>query len=197
MSVKTIGVLDIQGSKEEHFSALGRLKNVKAVLVKNVEDLEKVDALIIPGGESTTIGKLLRRFGLRDEIIKRGKSGMAIYGTCAGAILLAKKITGKENADSLGLMDIEVSRNAYGGQLDSFETEVKFNFGNYPRGQLLIPAVFIRAPKIISVGKGVEILARYGDEIVAAKQGNLFVTTFHPEMTEDKKVYEYFVRMIN
>lgn len=211
-----IGVLDIQGSVEEHFASLKKLglsrdcpgtesglrfgkgspgtvpglKGVEAVLVKKVSDLEGVCGLIIPGGESTTIGKLLRRFGLDLEIKKRFKSGrLAIWGTCAGAILIAKEIVGRETADSLQLMDITVERNAYGRQIDSFETTVMFD------GIGEIPAVFIRAPKIVRVGKGVRVLSKYEGEIVAARSGKLLATTFHPEMTEDARVHEYFKGM--
>ncbi len=189
-----IGILDIQGSVTEHLEMLNKIKNVEAVLVKKSEDLKEVKGLIIPGGESTTIGKLLRRFGLRDEIIKRVKKGMAVWGTCAGAILLAKKIVGKENADSLNLMDIVVERNAYGRQLDSFETQVEFDCGIGGFGYKC-PAIFIRAPKILKAEKSVEVLAKYKDEIIAAREKNMLATTFHPELTEDEKVHKYFVEM--
>ncbi|MFA6305464.1 MAG: pyridoxal 5'-phosphate synthase glutaminase subunit PdxT [Candidatus Gracilibacteria bacterium] len=196
-----IGVLDIQGSVEEHLECLKKLKNVEAVLVKKISDLNEIKGLIIPGGESTTIGKLLRRFGLGDEIIKRVKNGMAVWGTCAGAILLAKKIVGDrgekdENSkvEGLNLMDIAVERNAYGRQLDSFETQVEFDLGVGAFGYKC-PAVFIRAPKILEVGKGVEILAEYRGEIVAARQKNMLVTTFHPELTDSLEVHQYFAGM--
>lgn len=187
-----IGILDIQGSVEEHFAALQKLQKIsqkkstgkifEIILVKKKEDLTGLNALIMPGGESTTIGKLLRRFDLRNEIIKSVKRGMTLWGTCAGAILMAKKISGEQQADSLNLMDIEIERNAYGRQLDSFETEIYFKTKK-------IPAVFIRAPKIKSVGKDTEILAEYNNEIVAVRQGKMLVTTFHPEMTDDLTVY--------
>jgi len=203
-----IGVLDIQGSVEEHFEALKRLRDVglgsdrpglkvEPVLVKKASDLSGVRGLIIPGGESTTIGKLLRRFGLREEIIRRakvgGKESLAIWGTCAGTILLAKKVAGRENADTLGLMDITVERNSYGRQVDSFETEIEFEFGD---GVEKIPAVFIRAPKIVSVGHGVTVLAKRDDEIVAAVQGRFLATTFHPELTESLKILRWFVEKL-
>lgn len=202
-----IGILDIQGSVEEHVEMLKKLKNVEVVLVKKIEDLNDIKGLIIPGGESTTIGKLLRRFGLRDEIIKRVKKGMTVWGTCAGAILLAKRIVGKENADSLNLMNITVERNAYGRQLDSFETEIEVNLSTRksskkndvakksPVRLCRIPAIFIRAPKILEVEKGVEVLARYNGEIVAAREKNTLVTNFHPELTDDEEVHKYFVKM--
>jgi len=183
--MKKIGILDIQGSVEEHFAALKKLK-VEPVLVKTLEALESVDALILPGGESTTIGKLLKRFGLKDAVIKRVQAGMPIWGTCAGAILLAKKIKEKDLEDGLELMDITIERNAYGAQMDSFETEIEFD------GKI-IPAVFIRAPKILEAGDDVEILAREDSDIVAAREKNILITTFHPEMTKDLTVYEYFI----
>lgn len=200
-----IGVLDIQGSVEEHFEALERLasdkksglKKFEPVLVKSVEDLASVSGLIMPGGESTTIGKLLRKYGMREEIIKRAKAGMPIWGTCAGAILLAKKIIGEQKADTLGLMNISIERNAYGRQLDSFETQLEFDWGS--AGQAYagpgIPGVFIRAPKIVSVGKGVKILAQHKGEIVAAREKNFLATNFHPELAGDLSVHKYFAGM--
>lgn len=196
-----IGVLDIQGSVEEHLESLKKLAKsgmkIEPVLVKTPETLSQVSGLIIPGGESTTIGKLLRRFGLRDLIIERAKKGMAVWGTCAGAILLAKKIIGKQQADSLELMDIAVERNAYGRQLDSFETQLEFDLGSVGRAYAGpgIPGVFIRAPKIVSVGEGVKILAQHKGEIVAARQKNLLVTNFHPELSESLEVHKYFAEM--
>lgn len=196
-----IGVLDIQGSVEEHLESLKKLAKsglkIEPILVKTPETLAKVSGLIIPGGESTTIGKLLRRFGLRDLIIERAKKGMAVWGTCAGAILLAKKIVGKQQADSLELMDIEVERNAYGRQLDSFETQLEFDLGVAGRAYAGpgVPGVFIRAPRIVSIGKDVKILAEYKGEVVAARQKNLLATNFHPEMTDNLEVHRYFVGM--
>jgi pyridoxal 5'-phosphate synthase pdxT subunit len=184
-----IGILDIQGSVEEHFSALSRLE-VEAILVKKNEDLSDLSGLIIPGGESTTLGKLLRKFKLRDAIIDRVREGMAVWGTCAGAILLAKEVVGEEQADTLGLMNIVIERNAYGRQLDSFEGEVSF------AGKRKVEAIFIRAPKIVRIGEGVEVLARNGDEIVAAREGKIMVTTFHPELTSDLSVHKYFVGIV-
>ena len=183
--MKKIGILDIQGSVKEHLAALDKLE-VEPILVKTLAALESVDALILPGGESTTIGKLLKRFGLREAIIKRVQAGMPVWGTCAGAILLAKKIKEKDFEDGLKLMDVTIERNAYGAQMDSFETKIEFN------GKI-IPAVFIRAPKILEVGDDVEILAREGYDIVAVREKNILITTFHPEITEDLTVYKYFI----
>lgn len=189
-----IGVLDIQGSVKEHAEALQKC-GAEVVFVKTSEDLMKVSGLIIPGGESTTIGKLLRKFGLRDAIIRRAQKGMAIWGTCAGAILLAKKISENQQADSLKLMDIEIERNAYGRQLDSFESEVEFfEDGNDAAGKL-IPAIFIRAPKIKSIGKNVKVLAKHGKEIVAVREGNLLATMLHPELTSGLHLHRYFLEM--
>lgn len=202
-----IGVLDIQGSVEEHFAALKKLAEVKQgsksrfaiepVLVKTAEALGSVDGLIIPGGESTTIGKLLRKFGLREKLIGRAKKGLSIWGTCAGTILLAKKIVGEQKADTLKLMDITVQRNAYGRQLESFETQLEFDLG--PAGGAIagkvVDAIFIRAPKIVEVGENVKILAEHAGEIVAAREKNLLATNFHPELGDDLKVHKYFVEM--
>lgn len=182
-----IGVLDIQGSVEEHFYALKALE-IEPVLVKKSGDFKEIRGLILPGGESTTIGKLLKWFDLKKQIIKYAKKGMPIWGTCAGAILLAKKITGEQKADTLKLMDITIERNAYGRQLDSFETQLEFD-------GCIVPGVFIRAPKIAAIGKNVKILAKYKDEIVAVREKNLLATNFHPELTKDKSVHGYFVQM--
>lgn len=194
LRMKKIGVLDIQGSVEEHVAAV-RAAGALALPVKTAADLKKIGGLILPGGESTTIGKLLRKFALREAIISHAKKGMPIYGTCAGAILLAKKIVGLQKADTLGLMDIEIERNAYGRQIDSFETSVEFDFGPAMHGKRKIPAVFIRAPKVKSVGKNVQILAKYKNEIVAARENNFLITMFHPELTDDLSVHKYFVKM--
>ncbi len=175
-----IGILDIQGSVEEHAEVLRRL-GVEAVFVKKVADLEEVDGLIIPGGESTTILKLMKKSGLREAILAKTKKGMALWGTCAGAILMAK--------GWLGLMDITIERNAYGRQLESFEGEVEFV-------DKRILGIFIRAPKIVRVGKEVEILGHCGKEVVAAREGNLFVTTFHPELTSDDYMHKLFLEYV-
>lgn len=207
-----IGVLDIQGSVKEHFDAI---RKAKPVLVKNVSDLDDIAGLIIPGGESTTIGKLIKKYGLRDEIVARVKNGMPVWGTCAGAILLAKTVLRNgvldKKVENLGLMNIVVERNAYGRQLDSFETEIdagnRMNLSAGGQGLILpkkkvawltrqkIPAVFIRAPKIVKVGKDVKILAKFKNEIVAVRENNLLATTFHPEITEKSALHSYFIKM--
>ena len=173
-----IGILNIQGSVEEHFKALRKL-SVDAVLVKKPVDFKGLDGLILPGGESTTIGKLIAWTGLEKEIVKNVKKGMAVWGTCAGAILMAR----------MGLTNIEVERNAYRRQQQSFETEVKFDGKK-------IPAIFIRAPKILRVGDGCEVLAKYEDDIVAVCEGKILVTTFHPELTDDLSIHRYFLKIM-
>ncbi|MBU1152156.1 pyridoxal 5'-phosphate synthase glutaminase subunit PdxT [Patescibacteria group bacterium] len=180
-----IAILDIQGSVVEHLRALEAC-GVDVVRVKKPADLEGCAGLVIPGGESTTLSKLLSRFGLRDAILAHKDLG--IWGTCAGAILLAKEIEDGEGVESLGLMDIKVKRNAYGRQLDSFEAEVVF-------AGKKVPAVFIRAPKISEVKRSCDILASSGDEVVAVREGKYLATTFHPEMTNDLTVVQYFISM--
>lgn len=174
-----------------------RRLGVEPVLVKLPEDLEGLSGLIIPGGESTTIGKLLKRFGLHEAIKKRTKEGMAVWGTCAGAILMAKRVDGDkvgEKVATLGLMDIAIERNAYGRQLDSFETQIEFDCGGGSMGRI-VPAIFIRAPKIAEAGKNVDILAKDKGWIIAAREGKFLATTFHPELSDDLCVHRYFMEM--
>ncbi len=189
-----IGVLDIQGAVKEHILMLKKL-NVDVVLVKKIEDLEKIAGLIIPGGESTTLDKLLKKYNLGDAILQKYKRGMKIWGTCAGAILLSKKIKNARGVEGLKLIDVEISRNAYGRQLDSFETRLLFDFGLKKTENREIEAVFIRAPKILKVGNGGKVLARHQNEIVTVRENGLLVTTFHPELTDDVSVHKYFVSM--
>lgn len=188
-----VGVLALQGDVFEHVRAL-ELCGAETILVKNVDDLQHVHGLILPGGESTTIGKLLTWTGLDEAIRNRVKAGMPVYGTCAGAILLSKTLVGSHTAPHLKLMDITVERNAYGRQLDSFETFLTVDFPNAPQS---IPAVFIRAPKIPAVGPTVKVLSRHENEIIMAQEGHRLVTTFHPELTEDLTVHHYFLELIH
>jgi 5'-phosphate synthase pdxT subunit len=188
-----LGVLAIQGSVIEHVNALPTC-GVEPVLVKSVEDLKGLTGLIIPGGESTTIGKLMKKYGLDSEIIRRGtQSKLCFWGTCAGAILIAKKIIDDDKVFGLKLMDIAVSRNSYGRQLDSFETDIEFDFGG--NKTKAIPAIFIRAPRILEIGKNAKVLAKYKGEAVAVREKNYLATTFHPELTNDLSVHKYFVSM--
>ncbi|HHW13619.1 MAG TPA: pyridoxal 5'-phosphate synthase glutaminase subunit PdxT [Firmicutes bacterium] len=185
-----IGVLDLQGAVREHLRMVAAL-GCEAVPVKKVADLEGLQGLILPGGESTTLGKLMHRYGLDEAIKERAEAGMPIYGTCAGLILLAKHIPGSDQL-RLGLMDVTVKRNAYGRQVDSFETDLDIPaVGPEP-----FRAVFIRAPYIESVGHGVEVLAAHAGHIVMARQGRFLVSAFHPELTDDRRVHAYFLERV-
>ncbi len=184
-----IGVLALQGAFREHCQALVRC-GVEAVEIRNANELDDLDGLILPGGESTTIGKLLVDWGIMDKIKQRAAQGMAIYGTCAGLILLAKTIHNSAQP-RLGLMDITVRRNAFGRQVDSFETGLFVpELGEKP-----FPAVFIRAPLIEKAEASVTVLARVEDKIVMARQGKFLATSFHPELTSDTRVHQYFINM--
>ena len=185
-----IGVLALQGDFEEHISALARL-GVDASDVRLPDQLEDLDGLIIPGGESTTIARLLARWQLLSPIRRRALEGMAVWGTCAGAILLAERATGLDR-EGLRLMDIAVERNAYGRQVDSFEAELSVPaFGSRP-----FHAVFIRAPRISEVGANAKPLAHLADgTVVAAQQDKLLATAFHPELTEDARFHQHFLEL--
>lgn len=187
-----VGVLALQGAVREHMNMIKKA-GAMPLAVKTRDDLKKIDALILPGGESTTMGKLMREFNLKDEIIRRAKEGMPIWGTCAGMILLAKHIVNQENTH-LNLMDIWVRRNAYGSQLDSFITcRPVPEISESP-----IPMVFIRAPYVEKVGPDVKVLSEIDGKVVAARQQNLLATAFHPELTEDLKFHKYFIeKMVN
>lgn len=189
--MKSVGVLALQGSVTEHIHSLSRIDGVKACEVKSISDFEKVSGLILPGGESTTMGKLLRDFDLLEPIVKRINDGMPVWGTCAGMILLAKKIV-NEDYIHLGVMDIAVKRNAYGAQLDSFSIKM-----DIPKLSLKdFPVVFIRAPWIEKAENDVEVLLSVNDKIVAVQQDHMLATSFHPELTEDLSFHKYFADMI-
>jgi pyridoxal 5'-phosphate synthase pdxT subunit len=184
-----IGVLALQGAVREHIRLL-ELAGAKAVAVKRADELADLDGLVIPGGESTTIGKLMRQYGLREPIMRLHEQGKPIFGTCAGLIMIAKRV---ENLDEphLDLMDIEVKRNAFGRQRESFEADLAI------KGVAdVFPAVFIRAPYIEKVGEGVEVLSVIEDKIVAARQDRLLCAAFHPELTDDVRFHAYFVEMV-
>jgi len=185
-----IGVLALQGDFAEHIRAFAEL-DCEAVAVKRPAEVGECDALVIPGGESTTIGKLCQRFGLDEAIVELSERGAPIWGTCAGMILLAKEIEGNEQW-RLGLMDITVRRNAFGRQVDSFEADLSVD--GLPNGP--VRAVFIRAPFVTEVRVDAQVLARFDDKIVMVRQGNLLATAFHPELTDDRRVHEYFLSMI-
>ena len=186
-----IGILALQGAFAEHEKVLDQL-GVESVEIRNLDDFQQdqsdLSGLILPGGESTTMGKLLRDqdmlIPIREEIL----SGLPVFGTCAGLILLAKEITSHEESH-LGTMDMVVERNAYGRQLGSFYTEAEC------KGVGKIPMTFIRGPIISSVGEGAEILATVDNQIVAAQEKNMLVTSFHPELTDDVRLHQYFINM--
>lgn len=185
-----IGVLAMQGAFNEHINALNKL-GVEAIIVRTETDLEIIDGLIIPGGESTAIGKLLDIFSLKEKLIIKIEKGLPVWGTCAGMIILAKRIVESEIVH-VPIMDIEVVRNGYGRQLGSFSIEAKMEGFEKP-----FPMVFIRAPYIKQAGNGVEILSEIDGKIVAARENNVLVTSFHPELTEDLRVHEYFMNIID
>lgn len=185
-----IGVLALQGDVREHLRMINQIGH-EGISVKREQDLKKIDALIMPGGESTTLEILMQKYGLYEPIKDFYRKGRPLYGTCAGLILLSKKVSG-ENRALLGLMDIDVQRNAYGRQRESFEAEISIKCLNNPP----FKCIFIRAPWIVKTGKKVEILAEFEDKIVMAKENNILVTSFHPELSEDKRVHQYFVKMI-
>jgi 5'-phosphate synthase pdxT subunit len=184
----TIGVLALQGDFAEHIAALERL-GVEALEVRLPSHLTQLDGLIIPGGESTTITRLLETYHLREPIRRLGAAGLPIWGTCAGAIVLAKQASDLDRPN-LALMDIDVRRNAFGRQLDSFEADLDVD----RLGDLPFHAIFIRAPVIEGAGADVDVLARLdGGGIVAALQGRLLATAFHPELTHDLRFHQLLV----
>lgn len=186
-----VGVLALQGAFREHIYAIEAL-DARATAVRLPDQLADVDGLIIPGGESTAISKLMESYGFYEPVAERHAQGMAVWGTCAGAILIAKAIVdGMPDQRGLGLMDIEVRRNAYGRQVDSFEVDLDIAHLPDPfRG------IFIRAPWIEGVGAEVEVLAEHDGHICAAREGRLMATTFHPELTGDPSVHRYFIEQV-
>jgi 5'-phosphate synthase pdxT subunit len=186
----TIGVLALQGDFREHRLALGRLGAATREVRRPVE-LDGLDGLVLPGGESTTIHRLLEAYGLSDPIRDFASSGRAVFGTCAGLITAARD-TVEGFPPTLGLMDIVARRNAFGRQVASFETDLPVaGLGGPP-----VRAVFIRAPWIESAGPGVEVLASHAGHVIAAREGRVLVTAFHPELTDDTRVHELFITMV-
>jgi 5'-phosphate synthase pdxT subunit len=204
--VATIGVLALQGDVREHLAAVTACGGVRAVPVRRSSELDVVDALVIPGGESTTMSRLLQTFELLEPLRKRIEDGMPAYGSCAGMILLAGEVLdGRPDQQQLGGLDVVVRRNAFGRQVDSFETDLQFT--GLPEGP--VRAVFIRAPWVESVGPGVEVLAtvpqhtRSGADAgaaagrpVAVRQGSVLATAFHPELTGDLRVHALFCAQV-
>ena len=188
---KVVGVLALQGAFDSHERMLSEL-DVATQEVRTPQDLSVVDALIMPGGESTTMSQLLESSELYEPIKKMIHEGMPVFGTCAGMILLAKTIfDGRDDQVSFNAIDIEVQRNAYGRQVDSFEAEIQVE-----RLDGAFHAVFIRAPRIVNLAQDVEVLAKFGSDVVLARQKNVLVAAFHPELSEDKRIHEMFVKEI-
>ncbi len=189
----SIGVLAVQGDFHAHIKMLQTLPGVNALEVRTQQDLESVDGLVLPGGESTTIIKLLTISGLGQAIIQRAQQGMPVYGTCAGLILLAKQVNERPDQPTLNLMDICAARNAFGRQVDSFETDLVVDTAD---GSIPVRGVFIRAPFVAHYEPAVKVLATYRDRVVAVQQGRLLATAFHPELTTNNAIHQYFVGMV-
>lgn len=184
-----IGVLSLQGDVDEHIHHIAKLGH-KGIEIKKLDDMDGIDGIILPGGESTTIGKLLRETKMLIPLREKILSGLPVWGTCAGMILLAKYIEG-ESGEHLKVMDIKVKRNAYGSQINSFKRDVVIN----EISSETLPLVFIRGPLITEIFNDVHIICTVDDKIVAAKQNNMFATSFHPELTDNLEVHKYFVNM--
>lgn len=190
-SARRVGVLALQGDFAAHLRAV-KAAGGEGVEVRQVSDFDTLDALILPGGESTTIGRLLTRFGLDASIRQFHAAGKPLWGTCAGMILLATHITQGEKQGGqplLGLMNIGVSRNAFGRQVDSFETELETSLGT-------VQGVFIRAPYVSDWAPTVEVLGRFDDKVVLVREGNVLASAFHPELTQDTRLHRAFLDMI-
>jgi len=193
--VKTVGVISFQGDFEKHIERSHAL-GVRAVPVRDADTAGQVDAIIIPGGESTTIGMLLERFGMLDLIRRRIGDGLPVLATCAGTILLADEISGSDQP-RIGGLHIAVRRNAYGRQIESFEADVIVGDSDWPRWQeSSVLGVFIRAPIIESVSDEVKVILEFEGKAVLVRQGAILAATFHPELTADTRVHEYFFRAV-
>ncbi|HBI04368.1 MAG TPA: pyridoxal 5'-phosphate synthase glutaminase subunit PdxT [Paenibacillaceae bacterium] len=184
-----IGVLALQGAVAEHMKLLEKV-GAEPVAIKKVEQLNDIDGIILPGGESTTIGKLMKKYGFDTALQEFSAQNKPIFGTCAGLILLAGEIAGQD-WNHLGLMNITVQRNAFGRQRESFETDLIIDGVAED-----FRAVFIRAPLILGIGENVKVLSEYNGEIVSARQGNLLCSSFHPELTDDARMHDYFLQMV-
>jgi 5'-phosphate synthase pdxT subunit len=191
LSKPTIGVLALQGDVVEHLAAFGRA-GARAIAVKNRGELETVDGLVIPGGESTTVMKLLHRFSMADPIVARVRGGMPLWGTCMGMIVAAHDVADLDQP-TLDLIDITVRRNAFGRQNESAEVDLAIPV----LGPAPFPAIFIRAPWIERVGPAVELLAERGGHGVMVRQRNVLGTSFHPELTTDQRIHAYFLHVVD
>ncbi len=184
-----VGVVALQGDFEKHVAALRKV-GVEAVEVRTPEDLARVERAILPGGESTTVGLLMRRFGLGEALQRATQDGMPLWGTCMGMIMLAKGVESRPEQYTLGLLDVDVRRNAFGAQVHSFETAIPVEGLDEP-----VMGVFIRAPVVVRCGEGVQPLAEHDGQVVAVRQGAVLGTSFHPELTDDVRLHEWFVRL--
>lgn len=184
-----VGVLGLQGAVREHVRSIEE-SGAEAVVIKTKEQLEEVDGLIMPGGESTTMRRLIDKYDFMGSLKEFAQSGKPMFGTCAGLILMAKELVGYDQPH-IGAMDVKVERNSFGRQRESFEAELDIAGvgGNYP-------AVFIRAPHIVAAGENVEILAKHENRIVFAREGQFLGCSFHPELTEDHRITQFFINMV-
>lgn len=188
----TIGVLALQGAVREHLEIIERC-GARGVGIKCPSGLNGVNGLIIPGGESTTIGKLIDEYGFAPELIKLGRGGTPVYGTCAGLIIMSKRVKGRHGS-VLGLADVTVERNAFGRQVDSFERDILVR--GIADEDRPFRAVFIRAPVIEEAGPGVEVMASLEEGVVMAREGTFLLGAFHPELTDDGRIHRYFLEMV-
>lgn len=184
-----IGVLGLQGAVREHVRSVEE-SGAEAVVIKRVEQLEEIDGLILPGGESTTMRKLIDKYQFMDQLKEFANQGKPVYGTCAGLILLAKRVVGYDEPH-IGAMDVTVERNSFGRQRESFEADLDITGVAED-----FPAVFIRAPHIVEAGEYVEVISKHEGRIVAAREGNILGCSFHPELTDDNRLTAYFVSMV-
>lgn len=183
-----VGVLGLQGDFREHHRVLRQL-GVETCDVRTVDGINAVDALVLPGGESTSMARLMDGYGLTEALQRRGREGLPMFGTCAGLILLAREVQGG-NPKGLGLIDVDVDRNAYGRQIDSFEADLDV------KGIGPLHAVFIRAPKITRHGPNVDVLAEHDGVPVVAREANVLVSTFHPELVGERRIHEHFLSFV-
>jgi 5'-phosphate synthase pdxT subunit len=189
----TIGVLALQGAVREHLEMIERC-GARGVGIKRPSGLNGVNGLIIPGGESTTIGKLIDEYGFAPELIRLGKSGTPVYGTCAGLIVMSQRVKGRHGS-VLGLADVTVERNAFGRQVDSFERDILVR--GIAEKDHPFRAVFIRAPVIEEAGPGVDVMASLEEGVVMAREGTFLLGAFHPELTDDVRIHRYFLEMVD
>lgn len=186
-----VGILALQGAFIEHYNFLKNFDFVDPILVKKKEEIDLVDGIIIPGGESTTIGKLMERYEILDYLREKIKNGFPVFGTCAGLILLSKKIDGDYNQPLLGVLDVVIKRNAFGSQRESMEIDLDVKGLDKP-----FRAIFIRAPVVKEVGNSVEILASVDEGPVFVKENNILGSSFHPELTDDVRIHKMFIDII-